>query len=195
MTELEELRAKAKHCKACPLWEPATQTVFGAGPARAKLMLVGEQPGDQEDRAGEPFVGPAGGVLNRALKDAAIDRSTVYVTNAVKHFKFTQRGKVRLHQKPTVSEIKACHFWLDEERRLIRPPVIIAMGATAARSVLGRTVKLMSERGQPIEGPEGTSIWLTVHPSYLLRVPDAASKKQQYDTFVSDLRQAARLAA
>src|SRR5690606_3120058 len=127
MTELEEVREKAKHCKACPLWEPATQTVFGAGPEQARLMLVGEQPGDQEDRAGEPFVGPAGGVLDRALKDAAIDRATVYVTNAVKHFKFTPRGKVRLHQKPNVSEIKACHFWLDEERRLIRPPVIVAM--------------------------------------------------------------------
>lgn len=195
MKSLQQLRAQADHCKACPLWEPATQTVFGEGPDDARLLLVGEQPGDQEDRAGQTFVGPAGGVLDRALKEAGIDRSAVYVTNAVKHFKFTQRGKVRLHQKPNVSEIKACHFWLEAERTLIKPSIVVAMGATAARSVLGRPVRLMSERGQAIEGPEQIPVWLTVHPSYLLRLRDEAEKNEHYAAFVSDLTQAAALAA
>lgn len=184
---LERLRAEAAHCRACPLWERATQTVFGAGPPDARLMLVGEQPGDQEDLAGEPFVGPAGEVLNRAMTDAGIDRGLVYVTNAVKHFKFTPRGKRRLHQKPDLSEIAACRRWLDAERKLLKPRIIVALGATAARSLLNRPVRLLAERGQPIPGENGEAIFLTVHPSYLLRLPDPAAKREQYSLFVRDL--------
>lgn len=192
---LEKLREKAAHCQRCHLWEMATQTVFGAGPADAKMMLVGEQPGDQEDLAGEPFVGPAGGVLDHALRDAGIDRAQVYLTNAVKHFKFEPRGKRCLHQKPDLSEIKACRWWLEEERRLVKPRVIVALGATAARSVLGRAVRLMAERGQPIAGENGETVLLTVHPSYLLRLPDPESKREHYAAFVRDLKGAAALAA
>jgi DNA polymerase len=188
---LEKLRIEAKTCKACPLWEPATQTIFGEGPSDARLMLVGEQPGDQEDLAGKPFVGPAGAVLDKALAEAGIDRSQVYVTNAVKHFKFEPRGKRRLHQKPNSGEIKACRFWLQKERLAVQPRLIVGLGATAAQSILSRPVKLMSERGRPVEGEMGETIFLTVHPSYLLRLPDAASKAAQYSAFVQDLRKAA----
>ena len=172
---LEKLREKAAHCQRCHLWETATQTVFGAGPADAGMMLVGEQPGDQEDLAGEPFVGPAGDVLDRALRDAGIDRAQVYVTNAVKHFKFEPRGKRRLHQKPDVSEITACRWWLEEERRLIKPRVIVALGATAARGVLSRTVRLMAERGKPIaeKWRDGAA-----HRASVLSAPPARSRKQ-----------------
>jgi uracil-DNA glycosylase len=190
---LYQLRADAASCKACPLWEHATQTVFGKGAAHARLMLVGEQPGDQEDLAGEPFVGPAGEVLSRALGEAGIKRTEVYVTNAVKHFKFEPRGKRRIHQKPNAGEIKACRWWLEQERAAIRPRVIVALGATAARSVLDRPVRLMAERGQPIEG-DGETVLLTVHPSYLLRMPDEQRKREEYAAFVRDLRRAAALA-
>jgi probable DNA metabolism protein len=190
---LETLRADAAGCKACPLWEPATQTVFGRGASHAKLMLVGEQPGDQEDLAGEPFVGPAGEVLNRALAEAGIDRAETYVTNAVKHFKFEPRGKRRIHQKPNAGEISACRWWLEQERAAIRPRVIVAMGATAGRSVLDRPVRLLAERGQPIGG-DGETVLLTIHPSYLLRMPDPERKREEYAAFVRDLRRAAELA-
>ncbi|WP_088348818.1 MULTISPECIES: UdgX family uracil-DNA binding protein [Rhodomicrobium] len=190
---LDALRAEAAQCRRCPLWEPATQTVFGEGPADAAMMVVGEQPGDQEDLAGHPFVGPAGAVFDKALGAADIDRAGIYVTNAVKHFKFEPRGKRRLHQTPNPNEIKACRWWLEQEVRLIRPRVIVAMGATAARSVLGRAVRLMAERGKPIPGEHGAVV-LTVHPSYLLRLPDETAKREQYDAFVRDLREAARLA-
>ncbi len=190
---LDQLRADAASCKACPLWEHATQTVFGKGAPHASLMLVGEQPGDQEDLAGEPFVGPAGEVLSRALGEAGIKRTEVYVTNAVKHFKFEPRGTRRIHQKPNAGEIKACRWWLEQERAAIRPRVIVALGATAARSVLDRPVRLMAERGQPIEG-DGETVLLTVHPSYLLRMPDEQRKREEYAAFVRDLRRAAALA-
>ncbi len=192
---LEKLREEAAHCKACHLWKNATQTVFGAGPTDATMMLVGEQPGDQEDLAGQPFVGPAGEVLNRALIDAGVDRTHVYVTNAVKHFKFEPRGKRRLHQKPDASEISACRRWLEQERELIKPRVIVALGATAARSVLNRTVRLMAERGAPLPGENGETVLLTVHPSYLLRLPDPESKHAQYAVFVRDLKRAASFAS
>jgi DNA polymerase len=190
---LEALRAAAAACKACPLWEPATQTVFGAGAASAKLMLVGEQPGDQEDLAGEPFIGPAGEMLNRALIEAGITRTDVYVTNAVKHFKFEPRGKRRIHAKPNAGEIKACRWWLEQERELVRPKVIVALGATAATSVLGRAVRLLAERGQPIEESGGPTVLLTVHPSYLLRLPDETRREEEYAAFIRDLRQAGEL--
>ena len=190
---LDQLRADAAACKACPLWEPATQTVFGKGASNTKLMLVGEQPGDQEDLAGEPFVGPAGEVLNRALAAAGIERAEIYVTNAVKHFKFEPRGKRRIHQKPNAGEIKACRWWFEQERALIRPRIIVAMGATAASSVLNRPVRLLAERGESIAG-DGETILLTVHPSYLLRLPDEQRKREEYAAFVRDLRRAGELA-
>jgi DNA polymerase len=190
---LDVLRADAAGCRACPLWEMGTQTVFGEGTAHAAMMLVGEQPGDQEDLAGKPFVGPAGEVLSRALGEAGIERGALYVTNAVKHFKFEPRGKRRIHQKPNTGEISACRWWFEQERALVTPKVIVALGATAARSVLDRPVKLLAERGQPIADGRETVV-LTVHPSYLLRMPDPQRKREAFAAFVSDLRRAAELA-
>jgi uracil-DNA glycosylase len=191
---LARAAGEAADCRRCPLWEKATQTVFGEGPDDAPMMMVGEQPGDQEDLAGQPFVGPAGQLLDRALVEAGIDRSLVYVTNAVKHFKFTTqqtpRGKRRIHQKPDSSEIAACRFWLDMERKLLHPRVTVLLGATAARAVMGRAVTIGRERGHPIALDEGTG-FVTVHPSYLLRLPDPASKRREYAAFVADLRAAA----
>jgi len=189
---LDKLRDEAADCRRCPLWKDATQTVFGEGPADARIMLVGEQPGDQEDLAGRPFVGPAGRMLDRALEAAGIDRGSIYVTNAVKHFKFQPRGKRRLHSKPNAGEIKACRWWIDRERRLIRPSVIVAMGATAAYSLLGRTITIGRERGKPIPIGEGETGWVTVHPSYLLRIRDEADAKEAFARFVDDLAMAAR---
>jgi DNA polymerase len=194
-TDLGKLAAEAAACRRCALWEPATQIVFGEGPADAAIMLVGEQPGDQEDLAGRPFVGPAGQLLDRALAEAGIDRRTVYVTNAVKHFKFEPRGKRRIHATPDAGEIAACRFWLEQERLAVRPHLIVLMGASAARAVLGRAVTISRERGRPIAlaGPaEGgnTTGFVTVHPSYLLRLPDEAAKQREYIAFVNDLRQA-----
>jgi DNA polymerase len=177
----------AGQCRRCPLYEPATQTVFGEGPADAPVMLVGEQPGDQEDTIGRPFVGPAGQIMDRAMEQAGIDRRTVYVTNAVKHFKFTPRGKRRIHQTPEVPEIHACGFWLDIERVKLRPRLLVLMGASAARAVLGRAVTISRERGRPILMPDGQTVFVTVHPSFLLRVPDAAAKAREYEAFVRDL--------
>lgn len=184
---LDRLKADAAACRRCPLWEPATQTVFGEGRADAPLMLVGEQPGDREDLAGRPFVGPAGAVFDRALADAGIDRATVYVTNAVKHFKFIVRGTRRLHQKPNVFEIDTCRFWLDGEIDAVAPSLIVTLGATAARGVFGRDVKIGRERGRVVDLSEGQRALVTVHPSYLLRLPDKEAKKREYARFVADL--------
>lgn len=178
----------ASACQRCPLYEPATQIVFGEGPADASVMVVGEQPGDQEDTIGRPFVGPAGQIMDRALEEAGLDRRTLYVTNAVKHFKFTPRGRRRVHQTPEVPEIQACSFWLDVERAHLRPRLIVLMGASAARAVLGRHVTIGRERGRPISMADGQTVFVTVHPSYLLRLPDKAAKAREYEAFVSDLR-------
>jgi uracil-DNA glycosylase len=177
----------ASTCRRCPLYESATQIVFGEGPADASVMFVGEQPGDQEDTIGRPFVGPAGQIMDRAMEEAGIDRRTIYVTNAVKHFKFTPRGKRRIHQTPEVPEIQACNFWLDVERTHVRPRLLVLMGGSAARAVLGRSVTISRERGRPIRMQDGQAIFITVHPSFLLRVPDAASKAREYQAFVRDL--------
>ena len=184
----EALRYEAATCTRCHLYKHATQTVFGEGPVDAAMMFVGEQPGDQEDLAGTPFVGPAGQVFNRAVAAADIDRSRVYVTNAVKHFKFEQRGKRRIHAKPDTGEITACRWWIEQERMLVRPQVTVALGATAARSLLGRTVTIGKERGRPLQLPDGGEGWITVHPSYLLRLPDEAQKQDEFARFVEDLK-------
>jgi uracil-DNA glycosylase len=190
---LETLSEKAAHCRACPLWKNATQTVFGEGPQDAQLMLVGEQPGDKEDLAGKPFVGPAGQMLDRAMQEAGIDRKKAYVTNAVKHFKFVPRGKIRLHQKPTTPEIRACRQWYERELALIRPDLVVAMGATAAQCVLGKITPINKNRGHPIDSVDGIKALVTVHPSYLLRLPDADAKALEYQCFVADLKMAAEL--
>src|SRR5262249_50934737 len=190
---LTALRAQAADCRDCPLWKDATQTVFGEGPARARLMLVGEQPGDKEDLAGKPFVGPAGNILDRALEEAGIERGKVYVTNAVKHFKYVPRGKVRLHQKPSTSEIRACRQWYERELAAVQPDLVVAMGATAAQSVLGKITPINRNRGKPITLDHTTQALVTVHPSYLLRLPDEEAKAREYARFVADLRLAAKL--
>jgi probable DNA metabolism protein len=187
---LAALAVDASGCRLCPLWQPATQTVFGEGPSDARILMVGEQPGDQEDLAGRPFVGPAGQMLDRAMAEAGIDRTTVYVTNAVKHFKFEPRGKRRIHATPDRTEIEACRFWLDQERSLLAPAVTILLGASAARAVLHRTVTISRERGRPVALDHGQA-FVTVHPSYLLRLPDEAARAREYRNFVADLRMAA----
>lgn len=184
---IEALRKAATSCRACPLWENATQTVFGEGPSPAPVMLVGEQPGDREDLTGHPFVGPAGQLLARALTAADIPREEVYVTNAVKHFKFEIRGKRRMHKKPVDSEIAACYDWLRREIELVTPRLLIALGATAARSLLGRATPITVNRGKLREYASGVSLLITVHPSFLLRVPDR-DKDDEYDRFVNDLK-------
>jgi len=185
---LTSLAKDAKDCRRCPLYRMATQTVFGEGPAHAPVMLVGEQPGDQEDLQGRPFVGPAGKILDRALADAGIDRSRVYVTNAVKHFKFELRGKKRLHKKPNAGEIEACKWWLDQELDLIKPALTVALGATAARALAGRPIALGKERGHLIDLRPDLPSLVTIHPSFLLRMPDPEVKAQEYRRFVQDLR-------
>jgi DNA polymerase len=192
-SNLKTLREEAANCQACPLWKNATQTVFGEGPAHARAVLVGEQPGDKEDLAGKPFVGPAGQMLDRALEEAGIDRSKVYVTNAVKHFKFVARGKIRLHQKPTTPEIRACRQWYERELATIKPTLVVAMGATAAQSVFGKMTPINKNRGHLIDLEQGIQALVTVHPSYLLRLPDAQAKAREYERFVSDLKIAATL--
>ncbi|HLJ72094.1 MAG TPA: UdgX family uracil-DNA binding protein [Roseiarcus sp.] len=185
---LAELRQDAAHCRACPLWAGATQTVFGEGPADASIVFVGEQPGDQEDRLGRPFVGPAGRLFDRALDEAGLDRDKVYVTNAVKHFKFTQRGKRRLHKRPNAGEIRVCRRWLFEEVQALAPRLIVTLGATAAQSLAEKPLPIGANRGKVIELASGLRIFATIHPSYLLRVPDEAARAAEYDHFVEDLR-------
>jgi len=177
----------ATTCQRCALHGPATQTVFGEGPASALVMFVGEQPGDQEDIIGRPFVGPAGQLLDQALEEAGIDRRAIYITNAVKHFKFTPRGTRRMHQPPDASEIQVCRFWLDIERVRVRPSLIVLMGASGARAVLGRPVTVTRERGRPFLLEDGTNAIITVHPSYLLRIPDGEGKVREYQAFLRDL--------
>ena len=191
--DLPGLAHAAAECRRCALWSHATQVVFGEGPADARMMMVGEQPGDQEDLAGRPFVGPAGQLLDRAIAEAGIDRREVYVTNAVKHFKFEPRGKRRIHQKPDLSEITACSVWIEAERRAVAPAVTVLLGATAARAVLGRTVTIGRERGRAIAHAGNTQLLITVHPSYLLRLPDEDAKRREYAAFVADLRMAQAL--
>ena len=190
---LSDIERGVQACRRCPLWRDATQGVCGEGPKAARLMIVGEQPGDQEDLAGRPFVGPAGGVLDAALEQAGIDRADVYVTNAVKHFKHEPRGKRRLHKTPNAAEVTACRWWLDAERRLVRPKVVLAMGATAGLGVLGRKPAVTKERGRPIALDDGAAAFLTVHPSYLLRIPDAAAKAAERARFVQDLQAVRKL--
>jgi uracil-DNA glycosylase len=192
--DLAEASAEAAHCRACDLWKHATQTVFGVGGKQARLMLVGEQPGDQEDLAGLPFVGPAGKVLDRALTDAGIDRKKVYVTNAVKHFKFEARGKKRIHKKPSEHEIDACHRWLERELDSIAPALVVALGATAARALLGRATAIGANRGKLKELTPQCKLLITVHPSFLLRVPPEY-RDAEYKAFVADLKLAAPFVA
>jgi uracil-DNA glycosylase family protein len=193
---IESLRRAAAGCQACDLWKTATQTVFGEGPSRAKIMLVGEQPGDQEDIEGHPFVGPAGRLLNEALAEAGLERSNVYVTNVVKHFKWVAatRGKRRIHKKPRYSEIHACRPWLDAEVDALKPQVLVCLGATAAQTLLGREFSVMRQRGQPVNSPLAPFVMATVHPSSILRAPDDQSRRSQMQAFVSDLRIVAKLA-
>jgi uracil-DNA glycosylase len=191
----DALRDEAMECRRCDLCKAATQTVFGEGPIDAAIMFVGEQPGDQEDLAGRPFVGPAGQMFNKALAEAGIDRTQTYVTNAVKHFKYEQRGTRRIHAKPGPPEIEACRWWIDQERDLVRPQVTVALGATAARSLFGRVMTIGRSRGVPLELPGGGAAWITVHPSYLLRIEDEGAAAEEYVRFVEDLRAAAQLSA
>jgi DNA polymerase len=191
---LASLRAQARDCTRCDLYKNATQTVFGEGPADASLMLIGEQPGDQEDLAGRPFVGPAGKVLDRALEAAGLDRDEIYITNAVKHFKNEPRGKRRLHKKPDISEIDACRWWLDNELDVIRPAVAVAMGATAARGLMRKAMPINANRGRLIDLTGGTKGLITVHPSYLLRIREERDKRREFDQLVKDLRFAAETA-
>jgi uracil-DNA glycosylase family protein len=190
-TTLAAVAEEAAGCTRCHLYRDATQTVFGQGPEDARVVLVGEQPGDQEDKQGEPFVGPAGLLLDRALKAAGINRNETYVTNAVKHFKFEPRGKRRIHKKPDRPEIDACHWWLEREVALLAPEVVVAMGATAGVAVTGRRVAVMKERGKLIDHPGGFRLLVTVHPSALVRIPDRDAKAAAFDQLVSDLRLAA----
>ncbi|MGP3914199.1 UdgX family uracil-DNA binding protein [Nonomuraea sp. 10N515B] len=186
--DLESLRLAAACCEGCGLYRNATQTVFGEGPSQARFMLVGEQPGDQEDRQGHPFVGPAGRILDKGLAEAGIPRDDVYVTNAVKHFSFVPRGKRRIHQKPTAAEVTACHPWLDAELAVVDPSVIVVLGATAAQALLGRTFRVTQHRGEPV--PLGNALAVaTIHPSAVLRAPD---RDAAYAGFLSDLQAAAR---
>lgn len=192
---LTSLRRAARDCRACDLWKNATQTVFGEGPSTAAIMFVGEQPGDQEDLAGHPFVGPAGKLLNDALVAAGIDRDEVYVTNVVKHFKWAaaERGRKRIHKKPRYSEIHACRPWLDSELRAVKPKVLVCLGATAAQSLLGRTFSVTRQRGQLIESELAPVAMATVHPSSILRAPDHAARELAMKEFVRDLIKAAKL--
>jgi DNA polymerase len=185
---LEELREAAQGCKGCELYRHATQAVWGEGPARASIVMVGEQPGDKEDLAGQPFVGPAGELLNRALEDAGIERASVYLTNAVKHFKFEERGKRRIHKKPSEGETAACKPWLWAEIARVKPKLIVCLGATAARSVIGKQHKLMAQRGEFLEHTAAPLVTATVHPSAILRAPDRDARGAQYAAFVADLK-------
>jgi DNA polymerase len=188
---LKALREAARDCRACPLWRTGTQTVFGEGRASARLLLVGEQPGDKEDELGRPFVGPAGRLLDEALAEAGIDRADAYLTNVVKHFKWTPRGKRRIHQKPNADEIAACRPWTLAELEVVRPRVLVCLGATAAQALLGRGVRVTRDRGRPLESDLAPIAFATVHPSSILRAPDAEARRRERALFVDDLRVAA----
>ena len=189
---LTKLREASAGCQACPLWRTGTQTVFGKGSPKSRLMLVGEQPGDREDRAGEPFVGPAGEVLNKALAEAGIDRRDAYVTNVVKHFKWTQgRGKRRLHQRPNTEEITACRPWLDAELEVVKPEVLVCLGATAAKALLGSKVRVTKDRGRFLESDMAPAVSVTVHPSSILRIDDDAERREARAELTADLRKIA----
>jgi DNA polymerase len=190
---LHSLRAAARDCRACPLWERGTQTVFGAGPAHAEVVLVGEQPGHEEDLSGAPFVGPAGRLLDRALAAAGLDRRRIYVTNAVKHFKWEPRGKRRIHQKPSAGEVRACSPWLAAELAVTRPRAIVCLGATAAQALLGRTFRVTARRGEPVPSPLAPIVMATVHPSSILRAPDEQARHDALEAFVADLKKVAAL--
>jgi DNA polymerase len=189
---LASVRAAAKDCTACDLYKHGTQTVFGEGAAHARLMLVGEQPGDAEDLSGHPFVGPAGKLLDRALAEAGIDRAQVYITNVVKHFKWEPRGKRRIHKKPNAGEIAACRPWLDVEIALVKPHALVCLGATAAQALLGKTFKVTAHRGEFITSNLAPLVLATVHPSSLLRAPDEATRRRETKRFIEDLRKAWR---
>ncbi len=189
---LSAVRAEAARCHNCELWKHATQTVFGEGPARAQLMLVGEQPGNDEDLKGHPFVGPAGQLLDRALVAAGIDRRTVYVTNVVKHFKWEPRGKRRIHKKPRQSEIDACRPWIDDELAAVKPKALVCLGSTAAQALLGRQFRVTVERGTLVSSPLAPAVLATVHPSSILRERDEALRHEAFEHFVADLKVAAR---
>jgi len=190
---LESLQEAAEGCRGCDLWQNATQTVFGQGAAKATMMLVGEQPGDREDIEGKPFVGPAGRVLDEGLEAAGIARDRVYVTNAVKHFRWVKRGKRRLHQKPNSQQIRACRPWLDAELKTVRPHLIVLMGATAAQAVLGPTFRVTQHRGKRLDTPLGVPAVATVHPSSILRAPDDAAREEAMRAFIADLKSAQRV--
>jgi uracil-DNA glycosylase family protein len=189
---LPKLRTAAAGCRACRLWRDATQTVFGEGTRTAEVMLIGEQPGDREDLAGRPFVGPAGNLLDRALTEAGIDRTKVYVTNVVKHFKFTRKGKRRIHKKPAADEIAACRPWLDAEIAQVRPRVIVCLGATAAQALLGRQFRVTKDRGRFVESDLAQLVTATIHPSAILRAGDDATRQEEMRAFVRDLALVAR---
>ena len=191
---LREAREEAATCRRCHLWENATQTVFGEGPQSAAVVFVGEQPGDQEDLAGKPFVGPAGKMFDAFLEEADFDRRKTYVTNAVKHFKFEPRGRKRIHSKPNAGEIQACRWWLDNELKLIRPDLAVAPGATAAQSLLGKAVPVTKLRGTTVERDGGLSVFITVHPSYLLRISDEAARQAERRRFLDDMKKVKKLA-
>ncbi|TIX66857.1 MAG: uracil-DNA glycosylase [Mesorhizobium sp.] len=192
---IPELSQVAKACRRCPLWRNATQTVFGEGPDKAKVIFVGEQPGDQEDLAGKPFVGPAGKVFDAILDDAGVDRLKVYVTNAVKHFKFEPRGKRRIHSKPNAGEVQACRWWLDKELDLIKPNLAVALGATAAQSLLGKVVPIMKMRGTVVQRDDGLRVFVTIHPSFILRIREPADKQAERERFLQDMKAVKKLMA
>ena len=189
---VQQLREAAASCQACDLWVEATQTVFGEGSEHSRMMLVGEQPGDQEDLQGKPFVGPAGRLLERALDEAGIDRRRVYITNAVKHFRFTRRGKRRLHEKPNAGQIRACRPWLDGEIEAVRPRIIVLLGATAAQAVMGPAFRVSKQRGEVLNSPAGVPVVATVHPSSILRAADDESRGAAMSSLIADLRVAAK---
>jgi uracil-DNA glycosylase family protein len=191
--KLDALSRRAASCQACPLWKDATQTVFGEGPPSSDVMFVGEQPGDREDREGRPFVGPAGILLDKALVEAGLDRKRIYVTNAVKHFKFEQRGKRRLHKRPNTSEIKICRRWLFDEIEAVSPRLIVALGATAAHGLTGRATAVQSNRGSVLTVDNGLRVFMTIHPSALLRLQDEEERRAGHQSFVNDLRSIERL--
>ena len=191
---IDELREEALGCRRCDLWKPATQTVFGEGPETARVMLIGEAPGDAEDSAGQPFVGPAGKLLDRALAEAGLDRSQVYVTNTVKHFKFVQRGKRRIHDKANRAQQEACRFWLLAELARVRPRIIVCLGSMAAQAIFGKSFRVTQQRGEWFDLDNGAKGVATVHPSSLLRIPDRAARHAAYAAFVEDLKLAVRAA-